>query len=180
MFLSLHWVYLFLLQRTLSSYWFGTKMGPFWFSQKWGLCWLWKALFTSTGVIPSAQRGHQSRHLEITTCTRKWRILYPLEPILLLCVHLHLHGGHQMLQPAEPYHNVRKPRWRGWPLCPEPFLQIEESLKLEFTNESLMFEVLQNKMSQMSEKFVSNIVLNQSHSFCKDKTFLVNLITCAF
>lgn len=64
-------------------------------------------------------------------------------------------------------------------LCPEPFLQIEESLKLEFTNESLMFEVLQNKISQMSEKFISNIVLNQSHSFCKDKTFLVNLITCA-
>lgn len=42
-----------------------------------------------------------------------------------------------------------------------------------------MFEVLQNKMSQMSKKFISNIVLNQSHSFCKDKTFLVNLITCA-
>lgn len=65
-------------------------------------------------------------------------------------------------------------------LCvPSQFLQIEEPLKLEFTNEFLMFEVLQNRVSQIFKKVISSIVLKQPHSFCKDKTFLVNQIACA-
>lgn len=151
-------------------------MGPFWFSQKLGLFWLWKkALLTSTGVISCAQKGHQSGHLKPPISTSKWNsVAIRIEPIdvhvpAFAC--MKLVRSHQMPQPAELYHKVNELSWRGWTLCPMP-------LKLEFTNEFLMFEVLPNRMNQMSKKVINSIVLKQIHSFCKDKTFLVNLITC--
>jgi hypothetical protein len=51
------------------------------------------------------------------------------------------------------------------PLCVRnQFLKIEEPLKLEFTNETLMFAVSQDRMSQLSKKVISSLALTQPHT----------------